>query len=130
MSEITKSEFISKMIDELSQMDEMKECQFSVNDVAEAIFREVTKNSNTDTIIRETFDAIDAATIRVIAGFFISDKDKSGFVDKAELKAYLNDVLGWEGITDGDIKELLSSTGTDAQEKLSLDKFMEILLRE
>ncbi len=130
MAEITKSEFINKMIDELNQMDEMKECKYSVNDVAEALFREATKDSNSDTITREKFDAIDEVKISLIVGFFISDKDKSGFVDKVELKAYLNDVLGMGDVSDEDLKELLNSIDTDAEVKLSLDEFTKAVFRE
>jgi hypothetical protein len=130
MAEISKSEFINKMIDELSQMDEIRECRYSVSDVAEAIFREITKNSNSDIITREAFDAIDAAKTRAIAGFFISDKDKSGFVDKAELKAYLNDVLGMGDVSDEDLKELLNSIDTDAEVKLSLDEFTKVIFKK
>jgi Ca2+-binding EF-hand superfamily protein len=130
MAEITKSEFINKMIDELNQMDEMKECKYSVNDVAEALFREATKNSNSDTITREKFDAIDEVKISLIVGFFISDKDKSGFVDKAELKFYLNDVLGMGDVSDEDLKELLNSIDTDAEVKLSLDEFTKVIFKK
>ena len=94
------------------------------------LFRELTKNSNIDTITWETFDAIDAAKTIAIAGFFISDKDKSGFVDKAELKAYLNDVLGMEVVSDGGLKELLSSIDTDAEVKLSLDEFTKVVFKK
>jgi Ca2+-binding EF-hand superfamily protein len=130
MAEITKSEFINKMIDELNQMDEMKECKYSVNDVAEALFREATKDSNSGTITREKFDSIGEVKITLIVGFFISDKDKSGFVDKAELKFYLNDVLGMGDVSDEDLKEFLSAIDTDAEVKLSLDEFTKIVFRE
>ena len=130
MAEITKSEFINKMIDELNQMDEMKECKYSVNDVAEALFREATKDSNSGTITREKFDSIGEVKITLIVGFFISDKDKSGFVDKAELKFYLNDVLGMGDVSDEDLKELLNSIDTDAEVKLSLDEFTKVIFKK
>ena len=41
MAEVSKSEFISKMTDQLSEMDEIEEFQFSVNDVPEVFIQRI-----------------------------------------------------------------------------------------
>ena len=42
----------------ISGLDIMKECHYSANDIAEAMFREVTRNSNADIITRQQFDSL------------------------------------------------------------------------
>ena len=66
--------------------------------------------------------------IGLIVTFFITDKDKSGFVDKAELKAYLKTFEGDREITDEDFKELFDSVVKDGEVKLSLNEFISFLL--
>jgi Ca2+-binding EF-hand superfamily protein len=131
MADLTKSEFIDIMVPILSDMDEMKESSYSANDAAEAIFREATKNSNSDKITRKQFDALDETRIGLIVSFFIIDKDKSGFVDKAELTSFLkkfDDDYADQDLNDALLKEVFDSLEKNGEIKLSMDAFINFIL--
>ena len=131
MADLTKSEFIDIMVPILSDMDEMKESSYSANDAAEAIFREATKNSNSDKITRKQFDALDETRIGLIVSFFIIDKDKSGFVDKAELTSFLkkfDDDSANQDLNDDLLKEVFDSLENNGKIKLSMDAFINFIL--
>lgn len=131
MADLTKSEFIDIMVPILSDMDEMKESSYSANDAAEAIFREATKNSNSDKITRKQFDALDETRIGLIVSFFIIDKDKSGFVDKAELTSFLhkfNDDSADQELNDALFKEVFGNIEKNGEIKLSMDAFINFIL--
>ena len=131
MADLTKSEFIDIMVPILSDMDEMKESSYSANDAAEAIFREATKNSNSDKITRKQFDALDETRIGLIVSFFIIDKDKSGFVDKAELTSFLQkfyDDSADQELNDALFKEVFGNLEKNGEIKSSMDAFINFIL--
>ena len=131
MADLTKSEFIDIMVPILSDMDEMKESSYTANDAAEAIFREANKNSNSDKITRKQFDALNETRIGLIVSFFIIDKDKSGFVDKAELTSFLkkfDDDYADQDLNDALLKEVFDSLEKNGEIKLSMDAFINFIL--
>ena len=128
MGDLTKSEFIDMMVPMLSNLEELKESNYSANDIADAIYKSATKNSNTGKITRQQFDAMDETQIGLIVGFFITDKDKSGFVDKAELKAYLTKYDTDQELTENDYKELFEAIEEKGEVKLSMDEFINLII--
>jgi Ca2+-binding EF-hand superfamily protein len=131
MADLTKSEFIDIMVPILSDMDEMKESSYTANDAAEAIFREANKNSNSDKITRKQFDALNETRIGLIVSFFIIDKDKSGFVDKAELTSFLHkfiDDSADQELNDALFKEVFGNIEKNGEIKLSMDAFINFIL--
>ena len=126
MAELTKSEFINKMLPIIAGFDAMKECNYSANDVAEALFKEATKNSNTDKITKKQFDDMNETKIGLVVAFFVADKDKSGFVDKAEMKAYLKKFD--EKLTDDELNKIFNFIEIFGEIKLKKDEFINLIL--
>ena len=126
MADLTKSEFIDIMVTTVSSV--MKECNYSASEVAEAIYKSATKNSNTDKITRKQFDALDHTKIGLIVMFFTTDKDKSGFVNKAELKSYFKQFDEDNQLTENDYKELFDSIEKNGEVKLIMEEFFNFLL--
>jgi hypothetical protein len=126
MADLSKSEFMVLMEPILSGLDAMKECNYSAKDVAEAMFREAAKNTNTDKITRKQFDAINETKIGVVVAFFVADKDKSGFVDKVEMKAYLKKIDA--ELTDDALNKIFDFIEIFGEVKLKMNEFINLIL--
>jgi hypothetical protein len=126
MADISKSEFMVLMEPILSGLDAMKDCNHSAKDVAEAMFREAAKNTNTDKITRKQFDAINETKIGLIVAFFVADKDKSGFVDKVEMKAYLKKIDA--EFTDDALNKIFDFIEIFGEVKLKMNEFINLIL--
>ena len=85
---ISKSEFIDAMSKIILEIDEIDKSPYTSKEIALAMFEAATKNSNATKMSRKDFDSIDGIKLGFIIAFFNTDQNKSGSVDKNELKAY------------------------------------------
>ena len=96
MTEFTQSEFVDLMVPKISGMNDMKGCNYSAKEIAEAIFRVAAKKrlneKDRDKVHRIQFDELGSSQIRHIIGFFVMDVDKAGFIKKNDLKEIINRV--------------------------------------
>jgi hypothetical protein len=126
MADISKSELMVLMEPILSGLDAMKDSNHSAKDVAKAMFREAAMNTNTDKITRKQFDAINETKIGLIVAFFVADKDKSGFVDKVEMKAYLKKIDA--ELTDDALNKIFDFIEIFGEVKLKMNEFINLIL--
>jgi hypothetical protein len=126
---ISKSEFIDAMSKIILEIDEIDKSPYTSKEIALAMFEAATKNSNATKMSRKDFDSIDGIKLGFIIAFFNTDQNKSGSVDKNELKAYFDGLDSDNGLSEDDIKELFGTMDTDGNGELSMNEFIEYFLK-